>query len=61
MRNYKDNQFSINLMIMLRDERTLEECIEMKKSFTAEPELLDKDTMEIIMTELNIAIEQKSK
>ena len=59
MRNYKENEFSIKLMIMLRDERNLEECLDMKLRFNDEPNLLDKDTMEIILTELEIAIKNK--
>ena len=59
MRNYKENEFSIKLMIMLRDERNLEECLDMQSKFNAEPNLLDKDTMEIIFTELKIAIKNK--
>ena len=58
MRNYTENEFSIKLMIMLR-EKTLDECLDMQSKFNAEPNLLDKDTMEIIFTELKIAIKNK--
>ena len=58
MRNYKENEFSIKLMIMLRDERNLEECLDMQSKFK-ETIHLDDDTMEIILTELEIAIKDK--
>jgi len=58
MRNYKKNEFSIKLMIMLRDDRNLEECLDMQSKFK-ETIHLDDDTMEIILTELEIAIKDK--
>lgn len=59
MRNYKESEFSIKFMIWLRDKKSLKECLEMRSAFKAQPNLLRKDTMNIVITELSISIKNK--